>query len=103
MKIKRIVTGHNASGKAIVGTDEWITAVPRIAAGISGCEIWSTIECRSTTRRPLTQSKGQVSSSITTTSGTVGVRRFGSTNSRLAMRGSRTAPKPMDYALLLSG
>jgi hypothetical protein len=43
MKIKRIVTGHNASGKAIVRTDEWITAVPRIAAGISGCEIWSTI------------------------------------------------------------
>jgi uncharacterized cupin superfamily protein len=42
MKIRRIVTGHDASGKAVVKSDEQITAVPRIAAGISGCEIWST-------------------------------------------------------------
>src|ERR1700746_38669 len=42
MKVRRIVTGHNASGKAIVKTDEQITAVPRVDAGISGCEIWST-------------------------------------------------------------
>ena len=42
MQIRRIVTGHDASGKAIVKTDEQVTAVPRIAAGISGCEIWST-------------------------------------------------------------
>ena len=42
MKIRRIVTGHDASGKAVVKSDEQITAVPRIAAGILGCEIWST-------------------------------------------------------------
>jgi quercetin dioxygenase-like cupin family protein len=42
MQIRRIVTGHDASGKAVVKTDEQITAVPRIAGGISGCEIWST-------------------------------------------------------------
>jgi hypothetical protein len=42
VQIRRIVTGHDASGKAIVKTDEQVTAVPRIAAGISGCEIWST-------------------------------------------------------------
>jgi uncharacterized cupin superfamily protein len=42
MKVRRIVTGHNASGKAIVKTDEQVTAVPRVEAGISGCEIWST-------------------------------------------------------------
>jgi uncharacterized cupin superfamily protein len=42
MKVRRIVTGHNASGKAIVKTDEQVTAVPRVDAGISGCEIWST-------------------------------------------------------------
>ena len=42
MEIRRIVTGHDANGKAIVRTDEQVTAVPRIAAGISGCEIWST-------------------------------------------------------------
>ncbi|HZC81183.1 MAG TPA: cupin domain-containing protein [Nitrospiraceae bacterium] len=42
MKVRRIVTGHNASGKAIIKTDEQVTAVPRVDAGISGCEIWST-------------------------------------------------------------
>src|SRR6201994_1149232 len=42
MKVRRIVTGHNAGGKAIVKTDEQVTAVARMAAGISGCEIWST-------------------------------------------------------------
>jgi uncharacterized cupin superfamily protein len=42
MKVRRIVTGHNASGKAIIKTDERVTAVPRVDAGISGCEIWST-------------------------------------------------------------
>ena len=42
MKVRRIVTGHNASGKAIVKTDEQVTAVARVAGGISGCEIWST-------------------------------------------------------------
>ena len=42
MKVRRIVTGHNVSGKAIVKTDEQVTSVSRVAAGISGCEIWST-------------------------------------------------------------
>jgi len=42
MKIRRIVTGHHVSGKAIVKTDEQVTAIPRVAAGISDCEIWST-------------------------------------------------------------
>ena len=42
MKVRRIVTDHNASRKAIVKTDEQVTADPRVAAGMSGCEIWST-------------------------------------------------------------
>jgi quercetin dioxygenase-like cupin family protein len=42
MKIRRIVTGHNDDGKAVIKTDEQIAAVPRIGAGISGAEIWST-------------------------------------------------------------
>ena len=42
MKVRRIVTGHSAAGKAVVKTDEQIVAVPRVAAGISGAEIWST-------------------------------------------------------------
>ena len=42
MKVRRIVTGHNGDGKAVIKTDEQIAAVPRIGAGISGAEIWST-------------------------------------------------------------
>jgi len=43
MKVRRIVTGYNASGEAVVKTDEQITAVSRGGvAGIFGCEIWST-------------------------------------------------------------
>ena len=42
MNVRRIVTGHNAAGKAVIKTDEQIAAVPRIGAGISGAEIWST-------------------------------------------------------------
>jgi uncharacterized cupin superfamily protein len=44
MKVRRLVTGYNAAGKAVVKTDEQLTAVPRIGAGIKGCEIWSTDE-----------------------------------------------------------
>jgi hypothetical protein len=44
MKVRRIVTGYNAAGEAVVKTDEQLTAVPRIGAGIKGCEIWSTDE-----------------------------------------------------------
>ena len=39
MKVRRIVTGYNAAGKAVVKTDERLTAVPRVGAGIKGCEI----------------------------------------------------------------
>ncbi len=42
LKVRRIVTGHNASGIAVVKTDEWVTAATRGIAGITGCEIWST-------------------------------------------------------------
>jgi hypothetical protein len=42
MKVRRIVTGYNAAGKAVVKTDEQLTAVPRVGARIKGCEIWST-------------------------------------------------------------
>jgi AraC family transcriptional regulator len=44
MKIRRIVTSYKAAGKAVVKTDEQLTAVPRVGAGIRGCEIWSTDE-----------------------------------------------------------
>lgn len=40
--VRRIVTGHDASGKAIVATDEELTgATSPTRPGISRCEIWS--------------------------------------------------------------
>jgi mannose-6-phosphate isomerase-like protein (cupin superfamily) len=41
--VRRIVTGHDANGKAVVASDERLTAVSRrIGANITGCEMWST-------------------------------------------------------------
>lgn len=43
LRVRRVVTGHDANGKAVVVTDETLTAVPRrIGSDITGCEIWST-------------------------------------------------------------
>ncbi len=43
LEVRRIVTGHDANGKAIVTTDERLAAVPRLnRPHIAGCEIWST-------------------------------------------------------------
>ncbi len=43
LKVRRVVIGYNADGKAIVKTDEQLTADSRGGvAGVFGCEIWST-------------------------------------------------------------
>ena len=43
LEVRRIVTGHDAGGKAIVASDERMTGVSgRGRAYISRCEIWST-------------------------------------------------------------
>ena len=43
MEVRRIVTGHDASGKAVIKTDERLPAVSRSGRPhIAGCEIWST-------------------------------------------------------------
>jgi quercetin dioxygenase-like cupin family protein len=43
LEVRRIVTGHDANGKAIVTTDERLTASSRAGrGGIARCEIWST-------------------------------------------------------------
>ena len=43
LEVRRIVTGHDANGKAVVKTDERLTAAPRLGRPhIAGCEIWST-------------------------------------------------------------
>ena len=45
LEVRRIVTGHDANGKAIVKTDERLQGVGRLGRPhIAGCEIWSTDE-----------------------------------------------------------
>jgi quercetin dioxygenase-like cupin family protein len=43
LEVRRIVTGHDANGKAVVTSDERLAAVGRAGRPtVSGCEIWST-------------------------------------------------------------
>lgn len=43
LEVRRIVTGHDAAGKAIVASDERLAANTRPGrAGIARCELWST-------------------------------------------------------------
>jgi len=43
LNVRRIVTGHDASGKAIIKIDERLTGTSRPGrGGIARCEIWST-------------------------------------------------------------
>jgi uncharacterized cupin superfamily protein len=43
LEVRRIVTGHDANGKAVVVTNERLPAMPRLGRPhIAGCEIWST-------------------------------------------------------------
>ena len=41
LEVRRIVTGHDANGKAIVKTDERLQGVQRRGAHITGVEVWS--------------------------------------------------------------
>jgi hypothetical protein len=42
LKVRRIVTGHNASGLSALKTDESLPGVSRGIDGITGWELWST-------------------------------------------------------------
>jgi uncharacterized cupin superfamily protein len=43
MQVRRVVTGHDETGKSIIKTDELLTAVSRgIGDKVAGCEVWST-------------------------------------------------------------
>jgi quercetin dioxygenase-like cupin family protein len=42
LEVRRVVTGHDKNGKAIVTHDEVMKAVPRRGPYLAGCEIWST-------------------------------------------------------------
>jgi mannose-6-phosphate isomerase-like protein (cupin superfamily) len=42
VKARRVVTGHDASGRAIVLSDEELQSPPAMAAGIEGMPLWTT-------------------------------------------------------------
>jgi quercetin dioxygenase-like cupin family protein len=42
VKARRVVTGHDSNGKAIVLSDEVVSGPPQMAAGIEALTLWST-------------------------------------------------------------
>ena len=104
LEVRRIVTGHNASGKAVVATDERLTAVPRLnRPHISGCEIWST------DRMPVDNS---AAADAAQRAGFVKRYNYVGTGQGTVIRVTEFAPgapkfmhrtETVDYAILLSG
>jgi uncharacterized cupin superfamily protein len=103
MNVRRIVTGHNAAGKAVIKTDEQIAAVPRIGAGISGCEIWSTdqMPIDNSSATDAAQRAGFVKHSNYVGNGggtTFRINEWAPGHARFTHR-----TETMDYAIVLSG
>jgi uncharacterized cupin superfamily protein len=102
--VRRIVTGQDASGKAVVASDERITAVSRrIGKNITGCEMWSTDSM------PVDNSEAAAAAQQT---GFVKRYNYVGTGQGTAFRITEWAPghsrfthrtETVDYAILLSG
>lgn len=104
LQVRRIVTGHDAKGKAVVASDERLTAVSRrIGANITGCEIWST------DRMPVDNSEAAAAAQR---AGFVKRYNYVGTGEGTTFRITEWAPgharfthrtETVDYAILLSG
>lgn len=104
LAVRRVVTGHDANGKAVVASDERISAVPRrIGANITGCEMWST------DRMPVDNSE---QAGIAQLAGFVTRYNYVGTGQGVAFRITEWAPgharfthrtETVDFAILLSG
>jgi uncharacterized cupin superfamily protein len=102
--VRRVVTGHDAKGKAVVASDERLTAVSRrIGANITGCEIWST------DRMPVDNSEA---AGAAQRAGFVKRYNYVGTGQGTTIRITEWAPgharfthrtETVDYAILLSG
>ncbi|MGH6689171.1 MAG: cupin domain-containing protein [Gammaproteobacteria bacterium] len=102
--VRRVVTGHDANGKAAVASDERLTAVSRrIGANITGCEIWST------DRMPVDNSEA---AGAAQRAGFVKRYNYVGTGQGTTIRITEWAPgharfthrtETVDYAILLSG
>ena len=104
LEVRRIVTGHDANGKAVVKTDERLQAASRPGRPhIAGCEIWSTDEM------PVDNSE---ESDAAQRAGFVKRYNYVGTGQGTVIRITEFAPgapkfmhrtETVDYALLLSG
>ena len=104
LQVRRIVTGHDAQGNAIVASDERLTAVSRrIGANITGCEMWST------DRMPVDNSEA---AGAAQRAGFVKRYNYVGTGEGTTFRITEWAPgharfthrtETVDYAILLSG
>ena len=104
LQVRRIVTGHDTNGKAVVASDERLTAVSRrIGANITGCEIWST------DRMPVDNS---AAADAAQRAGFVKRYNYVGTGQGTTIRITEWAPgharfthrtETVDYAILLSG
>ena len=105
LRVRRIVTGHDAGGKAIVATDETMDGVASPARPyISRCEIWST------DRMPVDNSEGAAAD--VQRAGFVKRYNYVGTGQGSVIRITEFAPgapkfmhrtETVDYAILLSG
>jgi quercetin dioxygenase-like cupin family protein len=104
LEVRRIVTGHDASGKAIIKTDEWLTAVARLGhSDIIGCDIWSTdrMPVDNSQESDAAQRKGFVTryNYVGTGQGTViRIDEFAPGAAKLTHR-----TETLDYVIVLSG
>ena len=105
MQVRRIVTGHDAKGRAVVATDETFAAVESPARpGISRVEIWST------DKMPVDNSEGAAADAQR--AGFVKRYNYVGTGQGSVVRVTSFAPgspgfmhrtETCDYAILLSG
>jgi quercetin dioxygenase-like cupin family protein len=103
LSVRRIVTGHNAEGKAIVASDEVLPATPRRGGSIMGCELWSSdrMPVDNSAAAEAAQKKGFVvrHNYVGTGQGTVvRITEFAPGSPKFMHR-----TETLDYALLLSG
>ena len=102
LEVRRIVTGHDANGKAVVASDERLKAIVR-RPGITGCEIWSTdaMPADNSAEGEAAQRKGFVTRYNYVGSGEGTVVRI----TELAPNGPKFMHRTetVDYAILLSG
>src|SRR5205823_11123569 len=105
LEVRRIVTGHDPNGKAVVKTDERLQAVSRLGRPhIAGCEIWST------DKMPVDNSSNEAEAAQR--AGFVKRYNYVGTGPGTVIRITEFAPgapkfmhrtETVDYALLLSG